>query len=134
MVIVFQFHLQGEKRSDMHFFLFLLILMLMMIHGLSQGVCKAGWALGAGKFPPPPLLFRPWTVDAFLSCSCVSRRLTLPSIKPRTQSQVISISGPPMRSTAALVVHQRFRTAQRGSVRRFICRLQSGCGEAMLEL
>lgn len=38
--------------------------MIMMIHSLSQGKCKAGWALGAGKFPP--VLLRPWTVDAFL--------------------------------------------------------------------
>lgn len=40
--------------------------MLMMIYSLSQGKCKAGWAVGAGKFPPPPMLLRPWTVDAFL--------------------------------------------------------------------
>lgn len=37
---------------------------MMMIHSLSQGKCKAGWAVGAGTFPP--VLLRPWTVDVFL--------------------------------------------------------------------
>lgn len=109
--------------------------MLMMIYSLSQGKCKAGWAVGAGKFPPPHVVTPldrgrlPSAASLVLShCRSINPRT------PRCQSQVISISRPPMRSAAALVVHQRFRTAQRGSVRRFICRLQFGCGEAMLEL
>lgn len=89
--------------------------------------------MGARKFPP--VLSRPWTVAAFLQLRLASSRAAVNQARaPRCQSQVISISGPPMRSAAALVIHQRFRTARRGSVRRFICRLRSGRGEAMLEL
>lgn len=68
MVVGFQ---QEKKEKRFAYFLFyfpfFLILMLVMIHSLFHGKCEAGWALGAGKSPPqPPVLFRPWTVDAFL--------------------------------------------------------------------
>lgn len=85
--------------------------------------------------PTPPVLSRPWTVDAFLQLRLAPSPAAVNQARaPRRRSQVISISGPPMRSTAARVTHLRFRTARRGSVRRFICRLRSGRGEAMLEL
>lgn len=58
-----------------------------MIHSLPQGKWRAGWPLGAGRFPPA--LLRPWTVDAFVQLRLLSSLVAVnqapdaPAVSPR---------------------------------------------------
>lgn len=83
--------------------------------------------MGSGRTEVSPRVVTP--LDSGRLPSAASRALSRrcqSSPRARCQSQVISISGPPMRSAAALGIHPRFRAAPRASARRFLCRLRSG--------